>query len=96
MSFLWIAPAVLLSLAFVLYAFLPLFDGAQDGGNGEETIERRGEDKRRLLDAKERALRSLKDLEFDFTMGKVSRDDYERSYAELSHEVALILRELSG
>jgi hypothetical protein len=48
-----------------------------------------------LRDKKERALRSLKDLELDFAMGKVSAEDFESSKQALSLEAAAILEELS-
>jgi len=44
-------------------------------------------------DAKERALRSLKDLEFDYKMGKLSADDYADVKAKISAEVARLLSE---
>lgn len=48
-----------------------------------------------LLDAKERSLRSLKDLEMDFAMGKVSREDFEQSRKTLTAEVASILDKIN-
>jgi len=47
-----------------------------------------------LLDAKERILRSLKDLDLDFAMGKVSQDDYSDSKGKLSLEASMILEKL--
>lgn len=44
-----------------------------------------------LLDAKERALRSLKDLELDFSMGKVSKEDFDQSRLVVAAEVAATL-----
>jgi hypothetical protein len=88
----WIALSIALSVCLGLYLAAPLFerDAALVEGAGVST-----EGSVRLLDAKERALRALKDLELDFAMGKVSKDDYDRSYAELSGEVGRIISELS-
>jgi hypothetical protein len=49
-----------------------------------------------LLDSKERALRALKDLEFDRSMGKVSDEEFARAKQELLQEVAAILEEARG
>jgi hypothetical protein len=88
----WIVLSISFSLCLGLYLAAPLFerDAALVAGAGVST-----EGSVRLLDAKERALRALKDLELDFAMGKVSKDDYDRSYAELSGEVGRIISELS-
>jgi hypothetical protein len=76
-----------------LYFAEPLFEKT---GGAVDASSAAAEAARRLLDSKERALRAIKDLELDFTMGKVSREDYDRSYAELSQEVGRILQELRG
>lgn len=49
---------------------------------------------RALYDSKERSLRAIKDLELDYSMGKISPEDFERSKQELSLEVAVILDEI--
>lgn len=89
----WILLSLVLSLCMGLYLAAPLFE--QRGAPADAAVAS-AEAARRLLDSKERALRALKDLELDFTMGKVSREDYDRSHAELSLEVGRILQELRG
>jgi hypothetical protein len=82
-----IIASLILSLFVVWFVLSPLFEPAVpsylanpgDGALGA------------LLDAKERALRSIKDLEMDFSMGKLSQDDFEQSRRALSSEVAAIL-----
>ncbi len=82
-----IIASLILSLFVVWYVLSPLFDTAfsnygaavQPGALGP------------LLDAKERALRAIKDLEMDLSMGKLSRDDFEQSRCALTTEVAAIL-----
>lgn len=86
----WIVLSLALSVCIGLYLMAPLFDQHQAFADAAVAAEVT----RRLLDSKERALRAMKDLELDFTMGKVSREDYDRSHVELSHEVARILQEL--
>jgi hypothetical protein len=89
----WIVLSLALSVCLGLYCAAPLFEtSAADLADGSGTST---EGSVRLLDAKERALRAIKDLELDFAMGKVSKDDYDRSYAELSGEVGRIISELS-
>lgn len=47
-----------------------------------------------LLDAKERSVGALRDLELDFAMGKVSAEDFESAKRTLTREVAAILAQL--
>lgn len=49
-----------------------------------------------LYDSKERSLRAIKDLELDYSMNKISPEEYERSRQELSLEVAGILEEINS
>jgi hypothetical protein len=91
MNSLWIVLSILLSLSLGVFLAAPLFEVTADGPSGG-SLER--DIPARLLDAKERALRSLKDLELDYRMGKVSADEFERSKQEIGQEVAQILHEL--
>jgi hypothetical protein len=85
-----IIASLILSLFVVWYVLSPLFETAlpnygaavQPGALGP------------LLDAKERALRSIKDLEMDLSMGKLSQDDFDQSKRTLITEVAAILTEI--
>ena len=85
-----ITASLILSLVVVWFVLSPLFEttvpnygaAVQPGALGP------------LLDAKERALRSLKDLELDLSMGKLSQDDFEQSKRTLTSEVAVILAEI--
>ena len=47
-----------------------------------------------LVDEKERSLRAIKDLELDFAMGKLSRDDYEVAKMELSADASAVLQKI--
>lgn len=90
---LWIvcAVAVVVAGGFVLS---PLFretapgasvPGADPGGETE---------RERLLERKTACYRNLKDLEFQFRMGRLEEADYERLRAEHRAEAAAILAEL--
>jgi len=91
MTTVWIVSSLVLSLLLGLFLAAPLAETA-----GAEVSDNRGArgGVPSLMDKKERALRALKDLELDYTMGKVSREDFERSKQELSREVARVLEEL--
>jgi hypothetical protein len=85
-----IIASLILSLVVMWYVLSPLF---------ETTIPNYGETVQPgalgpLLDAKERAIRSLKDLEMDLSMGKLSQDDFDQSKRMLTGEVATILAEI--
>ena len=83
----------LLSLALGLLLVSPYFDPlySVDGEEGGVT----SDSARSLIDTKERLLRSLKDLDQDFAMGKVEDDDYSTSKRALSLELAQILEQIS-
>jgi len=86
----WIVASVVLS-GILAYLFVqPLFEPALsvvvDLGNQSS--------QEALQDAKERAVRALKDLESDFSMGKVSAKDFETAKRELSLEVGRLLTEI--
>ncbi|MEY4669058.1 MAG: hypothetical protein RL518_1757 [Pseudomonadota bacterium] len=85
-----ILASLVLSLFVMWYVLGPLFEsGPLDYGASAEPAALGP-----LLDAKERALRSLKDLEMDFSMGKLSQDDFDQSKRSLTAEVASILAEI--
>jgi hypothetical protein len=85
-----IIASLALSLVVVWCIAAPLFEPALAHGGTQEAFGKVAS----LRDAKERALRSLKDLELDYSMGKVSKDDFEESKGILSLEVARILEEI--
>lgn len=85
-----IVASLMLSLVVVWCIAAPFFEPALTQGGAQDAFGVVGS----LRDSKERALRSLKDLELDYSMGKVSKDDFEESKGVLSLEVARILEEL--
>jgi hypothetical protein len=87
----WIVLSLALSLVLGLFLATPL---AETVGSGALQDGERDDRSAWLMDSKERALRALKDLELDYSMGKVSQPDFERSKQELSREVAGVLEEL--
>ena len=85
-----IVASLVLSLLVVWYVLGPLFESALPNYGAAVQPGTLGP----LLASKERALRSLKDLEMDFSMGKLSQEDFDQSKRSISTEVAEILAEI--
>jgi len=88
----WMVGALLITLAVVWVSSTPLFVAGAD----EQVIDRDYTQTLALMDEKERGLRAIKDLDLDFTMGKLSKEDFEQARASLSMDVARILNELKS
>jgi cytochrome c-type biogenesis protein CcmI len=84
---LWIvcAVAVVVAGGFVLAPLFRSAPGAEAGGETERD---------RLLERKTACYRNLKELEFQFRMGRLLEADYEELRAEHRAEAARILEEL--
>ncbi len=86
----WIAAAAIMVLVMMWFLLSPYFEPASSVAQSEGV----GRERLSLLDAKERAMRALKDLELDFAMGKLSAEDFEFGKRSLTVECAGILKEL--
>jgi hypothetical protein len=83
------ALALLVSIAFVWRALRVLFGGeAQSDLAQSQAMRHRAE----LLVEKDAVLRSLKDLEFEKQVGKISDDDFKRLDAEFRTRAKRILK----
>jgi flagellar biosynthesis/type III secretory pathway M-ring protein FliF/YscJ len=83
------ALALLVSIAFVWRALRVLFGGeAQSELAQSQAMRRRAE----LIDEKDAVLRSLKDLEFEKQVGKISDEDFKRLDAEFRTRARRILK----
>lgn len=82
--------SLILSLLVAWFVLSPLFEPAMPNSGALSESGALGP----LLDAKERGLRALKDLELDFSMGKLSPDDFEQSKRSLNAEVATVLADI--
>ena len=83
--------ALLFAISFLWAALRSLFGGKNDTQVSESVaMQKRHE----LLDEKETALKSLKDLEFEHEVGKLSDEDFVRLQAEFRTRAKHILREL--
>ena len=85
------AVALLLSISFLWSSLRTLF-----GAEHELYVEQSGAVRRRmeLLDEKDAVLKSLKDLEFERDVGKVSDEDFKRLDDEARQRAKRILRAL--
>jgi len=83
--------AFLFAVSFVWGALRGLFGGKSESHVGESQAMRLRHD---LLDQKEAALRSIKDLEFEHEVGKISDDDFQKLSAETRARAKAILKQL--
>lgn len=74
---------------FLVRPYLVLDDGTSGLVDGEELATT-------LADQKARCIQVLRDLELDFTTGKISVADYEQTKNRLSIELATILERIDG
>jgi len=88
------APVVYAALLFALLAFVgyPLLQAVNER-SGEQDRPELGQ-RRRLLAEHEQALATLKDLEFEHSVGNLSDQDYAAQCAPYRHKAITILREL--
>lgn len=84
------ATCVALALTFLAFVVVPFFDATSG------SAARRASGRRRLAlhERKEQLYSSIKELEFDHSVGKLSDDEYRRQKVALEDQAVGILREL--
>jgi hypothetical protein len=86
----WVFCAALV-MASGLFVLSPLFGKEKEmldpGSSGETELER-------LQDRKSIIYRNIKDLEFEYRMGRLSDPDFKQHEAEYKSEAAIILQEM--
>lgn len=85
------AGGLLFAISFLWAALRSLFGGKSDTQVAESVAMRK---RHELLDEKEAALKSIKDLEFEHEVGKLSDEDFRRLQAEFRARAKHVLREL--
>ena len=84
------ATCVALALTILAFVVVPFFDATSG------SAARRASGRRRLAlhERKEQLYSSIKELEFDHSVGKLSDDEYRRQRGALEDQAVAILREL--
>lgn len=88
MSALVIGLGILLGLSVAAFVLLPIVQSGKASGSAETT---RSDD---LLARRDRVYGEIRDLEFDFRVGKVTEEDYRDGRERLEVEAARILQAL--
>jgi len=88
----WIAACALLTALIAWVLIAPFFEPALN----QPVLPEIDSSVTALLDAKERAVRAVKDLESDFSMGKINAQDFELARRNLTKEVAVILQKIKS
>ena len=85
-----IATCVALALTILAFVVVPLFEATSG------SVARRASGRRRLAlhERKEQLYASIKELEFDHSVGKLSDDEYLRQRGALEDQAVGVLREL--
>ena len=83
--------ALLFAVSFIWASLRSLFGGSGDVLVHESSAMRKRQE---LLDEKDAVLKSLKDLEFERDVGKLSDDDFTRLERELRARAKRILKQL--
>jgi hypothetical protein len=87
---LWIACTMVVALS-CFYVLVPLFRESRDNLDIELLAETEAD---RLLDRKAVIYRNLRDLEFEYGMGRLSDADFKQLEAGYKNDAALILQKL--
>jgi len=85
---------VALTVACVIAVALPFLREPSAAADLIEQTDARGREQLELIEVRDRALATLKELEFDHRTGKVSDEDYRALVGPLRREAAQALRAL--
>ncbi len=84
----------LISLAVAFYVFRPLVSTA--GSPFQVDIDSRATGLKRLLRRKETIYENIKDLDFEYKMGKLSDEDYERLHQDYLREAYEVVSQIES
>jgi len=85
-----------LAVACVVAVALPFLREPEPESDVLDELDPEERKRLELLEARDRALAALKELEFDHRTGTVSDEDYRAQVGVLRREAAAALRELGG
>ncbi len=84
---------ILILLAVLLLIGLPYFFKPQEG---EEAATPQSQRQQELLSQKESTYAAIKELDFDYRMGKLSAEDYKALRDQYEQQAILLLKQLDG
>ena len=91
----WLAlTCILISLAAAIYVFRPLLSTA--GSPFLVDIDSRSTGLKRLLRRKETIYENIKDLDFEYKMGKLSDEDYQRLHQDYLTEAYGVVNQIEA
>ncbi len=90
-----LTPLLALALLAAMLFAARLVSGWFEGRRGQRVVES-DPDRLALASKRERVLLTLKDLEFEYEMGKLSRGDYDDLRRFYEREAVRVLQELEG
>ncbi|MDE2756017.1 MAG: hypothetical protein OXU26_14170 [Acidobacteriota bacterium] len=91
----WLAlTCILISLAAAIYVFRPLLSTA--GSPFLVDIDSRSTGLKRLLRRKETIYENIKDLDFEYKMGKLSDEDYQRLHQDYLAEAYGVVSQIEA
>ncbi len=91
----WLAlTCILIALAAAFYVFRPLLSAA--GSPFLADIDSRSTGLKRLLRRKETIYENIKDLDFEYRMGKLSDDDYQRLHQDYLAEAYGVVSQIEA
>ncbi len=82
------AAYVIIAAIVVGYVFRPLFVSQEK----LDRTSRRGVRRRRLLEEREQLYETIRELDFDYRMGKVEEDDYRETRARYASQAVAVMK----
>ena len=89
-----VSSCALITLVILFYVFRPLMLGGRGAAFLE--MDAGATSLQKLLRKKETVYENIKDLEFEFKMGKLSEEDYQRLRSELSKEAYEVMSRIDA
>lgn len=85
-----------IALLAALFISMPFFFRSKTAGGDEYFPDPRAEKAKELGSRKDALLTAIKDIEFDYGLGKLSREDYEELHGKYRAEAAGILKDMDS
>ncbi|KAB2832620.1 MAG: hypothetical protein F9K51_04795 [Candidatus Dadabacteria bacterium] len=89
-------PALVIALLAAIFISLPFFLRAGKRPGDEYFPDKRTEKLKELNSRKDSLLTAIKDIEFDYGLGKLTREDFEELHGKYRIEAASLLKEIDS